>query len=310
MPDRTADLRARRTRRGGTRVRLLRGAARQRRVPYRCLRAGPLVRRRHRDEGDEVRIRAIQRRRCGRDAPDARKRRDAAAPGSGRVRLRDLRPQGDRRHDHPPRPARPHARRAARPLPHGVGRAGHLLRALGRKGLTPATRRGGDPDVSADRAARGVRRSGAPHRRDPGRDRRSGAAFGQAVRPRARRGVHGRRREGLQRDRRARVLGRGARRRTVLADDAVDRADRRGAGAVARFVDLKSPYTLGHSQALAELAVSSRRSSSGCRPTKCRRCSAPASSRGFGRLGVSNAIWDKPAPSPPGTGSASGFTRT
>ncbi|HET9736796.1 MAG TPA: HD domain-containing phosphohydrolase [Solirubrobacteraceae bacterium] len=68
--------------------------------------------------------------------------------------------------------------------------------------------------------------------------------------------------------------------------------------AVADFADLKSPYTAGHSQAVAELAacagedyglpagdvVALRRASLVC---------------GVGRLGVSNAIWDKPGPLTP-----------
>jgi HD-GYP domain-containing protein (c-di-GMP phosphodiesterase class II) len=62
--------------------------------------------------------------------------------------------------------------------------------------------------------------------------------------------------------------------------------------AVATFVDLKSPYTLGHSVAVAELAGEA-----------ATRLGFPAHEAGtlrraglvhdFGRLGVSNAIWDK-----------------
>jgi HD-GYP domain-containing protein (c-di-GMP phosphodiesterase class II) len=65
--------------------------------------------------------------------------------------------------------------------------------------------------------------------------------------------------------------------------------------AIARFVDLKSPFTLGHAQAVATLA----RDAAAC-------LGLPAGERtvlyragltaGFGRLGVSNAIWDKPGP--------------
>jgi HD-GYP domain-containing protein (c-di-GMP phosphodiesterase class II) len=63
--------------------------------------------------------------------------------------------------------------------------------------------------------------------------------------------------------------------------------------AVADFVDLKSPYFLGHAGAVAELADAAGE-----------RLGLPAPERstlrraalvhGFGRLGVSNAIWDKP----------------
>jgi len=65
--------------------------------------------------------------------------------------------------------------------------------------------------------------------------------------------------------------------------------------AIANFVDLKSPFTLGHSVAVAELAGDAGR-----------RLGLPAEQvallrraglvHGFGRLGVSNAIWDRPGP--------------
>jgi HD-GYP domain-containing protein (c-di-GMP phosphodiesterase class II) len=65
--------------------------------------------------------------------------------------------------------------------------------------------------------------------------------------------------------------------------------------AIARFVDLKSPFMLGHSQAVATLA----RDAAACldlpaaERTRLYRAGLTA---GFGRLGVSNAIWDKPGP--------------
>jgi HD-GYP domain-containing protein (c-di-GMP phosphodiesterase class II) len=65
--------------------------------------------------------------------------------------------------------------------------------------------------------------------------------------------------------------------------------------AIANFVDLKSPFTLGHSVAVAELAQEAGR-----------RLRLPAEQvptlrwaglvHGFGRLGVSNSIWDRPGP--------------
>ena len=65
--------------------------------------------------------------------------------------------------------------------------------------------------------------------------------------------------------------------------------------AIANFVDLKSPYTLGHARAVAELAAAAGRSS-GCPARRCARCGAPGLVHDLGRLGVSNAIWDKPGP--------------
>ena len=64
--------------------------------------------------------------------------------------------------------------------------------------------------------------------------------------------------------------------------------------AIARFIDLKSPYTLGHSQALAELA-SGAGQQLGMPSDEVHALYRAGLVTGFGRLGVSNAIWDKPA---------------
>jgi HD-GYP domain-containing protein (c-di-GMP phosphodiesterase class II)/DNA-binding CsgD family transcriptional regulator len=76
--------------------------------------------------------------------------------------------------------------------------------------------------------------------------------------------------------------------RVTLAGDAFDRALR----AVADFVDLKSPYTLGHARAVAELAAASAEQL-GEDANLLRRAGLV---HDLGRLGVSNAIWDKPGP--------------
>jgi HD-GYP domain-containing protein (c-di-GMP phosphodiesterase class II)/DNA-binding CsgD family transcriptional regulator len=65
--------------------------------------------------------------------------------------------------------------------------------------------------------------------------------------------------------------------------------------AIARFVDLKSPYTLGHSQALAELA-SRAGEHLGLPADEMQTLYRAGLVTGFGRLGVSNAIWDKQTP--------------
>ncbi len=79
--------------------------------------------------------------------------------------------------------------------------------------------------------------------------------------------------------------------RRVLDDDDVETA----LIGVADFVDLKSPYTLGHARAVADLvtAVATRMSLPAGETTVLRRAALVA---GFGRLGVSNAIWDRPGP--------------
>jgi HD-GYP domain-containing protein (c-di-GMP phosphodiesterase class II) len=69
--------------------------------------------------------------------------------------------------------------------------------------------------------------------------------------------------------------------------------------AVATFVDLKSPYTLGHSAAVADLAAAAG-SALNLPAEDLRLLSRAGLVLGFGRLGVSNAIWDKPGPLGPG----------
>jgi HD-GYP domain-containing protein (c-di-GMP phosphodiesterase class II) len=65
--------------------------------------------------------------------------------------------------------------------------------------------------------------------------------------------------------------------------------------AIADFVDLKSPFTLGHARAVAELA-SAAGSSLGLAGDELATLRRAGVVQGFGRLGVSNAIWDKPGP--------------
>ena len=66
--------------------------------------------------------------------------------------------------------------------------------------------------------------------------------------------------------------------------------------AVANFVDLKSPYTLGHARAVADLAAAAGSELGLAGRRRCARCGAPGLVHGLGRLGVSNSIWDKPGP--------------
>jgi HD-GYP domain-containing protein (c-di-GMP phosphodiesterase class II) len=65
--------------------------------------------------------------------------------------------------------------------------------------------------------------------------------------------------------------------------------------AVADFVDLKSPYTLGHARAVADLAAAAgaHLQLAAGDLTTLRRAGLVA---GLGRLGVSNSIWDKRGP--------------
>lgn len=63
--------------------------------------------------------------------------------------------------------------------------------------------------------------------------------------------------------------------------------------ALADFVDLKSPYTAGHSRAVADLAGSAARHH-GLSPAQAQTIRMAGLVHDLGRLGVPNAIWDKP----------------
>jgi HD-GYP domain-containing protein (c-di-GMP phosphodiesterase class II) len=65
--------------------------------------------------------------------------------------------------------------------------------------------------------------------------------------------------------------------------------------AIANFVDLKSPFTLGHSVAVAELAEQAGRRL-GLPAEQVRLLRRAGLVHGYGRLGVSNSIWDRPGP--------------
>ena len=65
--------------------------------------------------------------------------------------------------------------------------------------------------------------------------------------------------------------------------------------AIANFVDLKSPFTLGHSVAVSELAEEAGRRL-GLPPDQMLMLRRAGLVHGFGRLGVSNSIWDRPGP--------------
>jgi HD-GYP domain-containing protein (c-di-GMP phosphodiesterase class II) len=65
--------------------------------------------------------------------------------------------------------------------------------------------------------------------------------------------------------------------------------------AIANFVDLKSPFTLGHSVAVAELAEQAGRRL-GLPAEKAESLRRAGLVYGYGRLGVSNSIWDRPRP--------------
>jgi HD-GYP domain-containing protein (c-di-GMP phosphodiesterase class II) len=77
----------------------------------------------------------------------------------------------------------------------------------------------------------------------------------------------------------------------VLSGERFDRALR----AIADFVDLKSPYSLGHAQAVAGLTAAAGEQL-GLADTDLRTLRRAGLVHDLGRLGISNSIWDKPGP--------------
>jgi HD-GYP domain-containing protein (c-di-GMP phosphodiesterase class II) len=77
----------------------------------------------------------------------------------------------------------------------------------------------------------------------------------------------------------------------VLSGERVDAA----LAAVADFVDLKSPYSLGHARAVAELAAGAGERL-GLGPDEVVTLRRAGLVHDLGRLGISNGIWDKPGP--------------
>lgn len=69
--------------------------------------------------------------------------------------------------------------------------------------------------------------------------------------------------------------------------------------AIANFVDLKSPYFLGHAQGVADLSANAA-TSLGMSDAEARTIRRAGLVQGIGRLGVSNAILDKRGPLGPG----------
>ena len=81
----------------------------------------------------------------------------------------------------------------------------------------------------------------------------------------------------------------------VLSGDRIDAA----LLAIANFGDLKTPFALGHAQAVAGLAEAAAERA-GLPEDEARTLRRAALVHDLGRLGVSNAIWDKPGPLGPG----------
>ena len=115
-----------------------------------------------------------------------------------------------------------------------------------------------------------------------------------AVRPGPGRPVLRRGGGALRRARRGDDLGRGDRRASPRSARALRRrrSSTTALEAIADFVDLKSPYTIGHSRGVADLASGGRAACSACR-TAPRTSGGPGSCTTSVGSACSNAIWDK-----------------
>jgi HD-GYP domain-containing protein (c-di-GMP phosphodiesterase class II) len=77
----------------------------------------------------------------------------------------------------------------------------------------------------------------------------------------------------------------------TLDDEEIDKL----LGAMADFVDLKCPFTLGHSRGVADLVAQGARHA-GMSPADVRRLYRAGLVHGLGKMGVSNQIWEKKGP--------------
>ena len=154
-----------------------------------------------------------------------------------------------------PRRARPRAGRAARSARGRARRARRLVRALGRAGLARRLAGDADPDGVACRPAGRVRRGRPPGRRHRRGDRPRRAAAGHPVRPASSstRSASTRRRSSASSTTPARGTPSSTPSRRWPSHSPHEQCDD-ALLAISRFVDLKSPFTVGHSTAVAELA--------------------------------------------------------
>ena len=183
--------------------------------------------------------------------------------------------------------------RGARPLRGDLRRAPRRVRAVGRQGLAGGAQWRRRPDRVEDRRDLRVRRGHEPSawsRARPARSCVDGRAPSSTppwpscsppVRTTSSADLDGLGTWGA-------VIDAEPALRVVLTEDQLDAA----LMAIANFVDLKSPFTLGHSSAVADLAAGAA-TGLGVEPEEVKILWRAGLVHGLGRLGVSNQIWDR-----------------
>ena len=244
------------------------------------------------------------------DDEPRRERQSAAASLPGRARVRRLRPPRSRRDGRPARGRGDRPGRAAGPAARRCRRRSAPRTSSGTARVGPAVSR-----AIGSRSRRAWRSSRSSSRSRTGwaatdaalelAEKRSGLQFDPALSAALRADPDGIL-DGLDSAHTwSAVIDAEPALRVTLSGDEFDRA----LLAIADFVDLKSPYTLGHARAVAELAAAAGEQL-GLPQDEIRLLRRAGLVHDLGRLGVSNAIWDKPGPlGVRASGSGCGSTR-
>ena len=210
------------------------------------------------------------------------------------------------------RRARPRARRAARPARGGARRARRLVRTMGRTRLAraswPVTR---SPSRPASCSSRSSSRSRTASVGSTPRSRSPSAGAGTQFDPLLVDTLRLDAAKVFGHDRRRRLVGRGHRRRArhlaiALTDAECDDALR----AIGRFVDLKSPYTLGHSRRRRRARGRGRSPARAAERRGAHRCTAPDWSTTSAGSACRTRSGTSAARSAPASGNGCACTRT
>ena len=221
----------------------------------------------------------------------------AVAPIPGRPRVRSVRPPRPRWDDRSSLRSGPDPGRAARVAERRARSRRRGLRAMGRQGLAGPAQGYGGPGRVAPRAIGRVRRGGSSDRRGRRRGRAWPPACRYPVRPRAARHCFVRAcRRDPGRARRRRDLGGGDRGRACAWREAVAEPSSTPRCSRSPTSSISSRPTCSATPAPFPVWSPAPGRSSGSPATRLGTLRRAGLVHGLGRLGVSNAIWDKRGP--------------